>query len=168
MLEEKRVELATQANKLRNGLWKIDDCRQKVETMSVELEEAQVLVSEFQQQCDEYLIIIINQRKDVDEQQVILLSYLLFSVIQFYNLFIQKEVTKKSIKIGEEEIQCKKLAEIAQADLDEAMPALEEAIRALDSLNKKDISEMKSYGKPPVKVEMVMEAVMILKGVWMF
>lgn len=45
------------------------------------------------------------------------------------------------------------------------MPALEEAVRALDSLSKKDISEMKSYGKPPVKVEMVMEAVMILKGV---
>lgn len=57
------------------------------------------------------------------------------------------------------------MADVAQADLDEAMPALEEAMRALDSLNKKDISEMKSYGKPPVKVEMVMEAVMILKGV---
>lgn len=56
---------------------------------------------------------------------------------------------------------------MAQADLDEAMPALEEAIRALDSLNKKDISEMKSYAKPPQKVEMVMEAVMILKGVKM-
>lgn len=78
---------------------------------------------------------------------------------------MQKEVTKKSIKIGEEEVQCQKLADLAQADLDEAMPALEEAIHALDSLNKKDISEMKSYGKPPVKVEMVMEAVMILKGV---
>lgn len=62
-------------------------------------------------------------------------------------------------------MQCQRLADLAQADLDEAMPALEEAIRALDSLSKKDISEMKSYGKPPVKVEMVMEAVMILKGV---
>lgn len=74
-------------------------------------------------------------------------------------------MAQKSIKIGEEEIICKKLADVAQADLDEAMPALEEAMRALDALNKKDISEMKSYGKPPVKVEMVMEAVMILKGV---
>jgi dynein heavy chain len=60
-------------------------------------------------------------------------------------------------------VQCQKLADIAQADLDEAMPALEEAIKALDSLSKKDISEMKSYGKPPQKVEMVMEAIMILK-----
>lgn len=70
MLDDKRSELAASANKLRNGLWKIDDCREKVETMSVELEEAQVKVAEFQQQCDEYLVIIVNQKKEADEQQV--------------------------------------------------------------------------------------------------
>lgn len=70
MLEEKRIEVSSQANKLRNGLWKIDDCKEKVESMSVELEEAQVKVAEFQQQCDEYLVIIIAQRKEADEQQV--------------------------------------------------------------------------------------------------
>lgn len=70
MLDQKRKEIATQANKLRNGLWKIDDCREKVESMSVELEEAQVKVAEFQLQCDEYLVIIVNQRKEADEQQV--------------------------------------------------------------------------------------------------
>lgn len=70
MLEQKRNEISTNANKLRNGLWKIDDCREKVETMSVELEEAVTKVAEFQQQCDEYLVIIVNQRKEADEQQV--------------------------------------------------------------------------------------------------
>lgn len=70
MLEAKRHDISSAANKLRNGLWKIDDCREKVEVMSVELEEAQVKVAEFQQQCDEYLVIIINQRKEADEQQV--------------------------------------------------------------------------------------------------
>ncbi|KAF5308516.1 hypothetical protein FQR65_LT06181 [Abscondita terminalis] len=119
------MEISTRANKLRNGLWKIDDCRKKVETMSLELAEAQV--------------------KEVDQQA--------------------KEMAVKSIKIGEKEVNCKRLADVAQADLDEAMPALEEAIMALDALNKKDIGEMKSYSKPPVKVEMVMEAVMILKQV---
>ncbi|KAF5308522.1 hypothetical protein FQR65_LT06187 [Abscondita terminalis] len=145
MLSQKRMEISTQANKLRNGLWKIDDCREKVETMSLELAEAQVKVEEFQAQCDEYLVVIVDQKKEVDQQA--------------------KEVAVKSIKIGEEEVNCKRLADVAQADLDEAMPALEEAIMALDALNKKDIGEMKSYSKPPVKVEMVMEAVMILKQV---
>ncbi|KAL3313635.1 Dynein heavy chain 2, axonemal [Cichlidogyrus casuarinus] len=56
------------------------------------------------------------------------------------------------------------MAELAQADLALAMPALEDAMRALESLNKKDITEIKSYGKPPTMVEIVMSAVMILRG----
>ncbi|KAK9721112.1 ATP-binding dynein motor region [Popillia japonica] len=145
MLAEKRDEISSEANKLRSGLWKIDDCRAKVETMSIELEEAKVKVLEFTQQCDEYMVIIMNQKREADEQA--------------------REVAETSVRIGEEEVVCKKLADVAQADLDLAMPALEEAIRALDALNKKDISEMKSYAKPPAKVKMVMESIMILKGV---
>lgn len=41
-------------------------------------------------------------------------------------------------------------------------------IQALDALNKKDITEVKSYAKPPQKVEMVMEAVLILLQVTLF
>jgi len=34
----------------------------------------------------------------------------------------------------------------------------------LEALNKKDITEIKSYGKPPPLVEKCLEAVMILRG----
>jgi len=34
----------------------------------------------------------------------------------------------------------------------------------LETLNKKDINEIKSYAKPPTLVEKVLEAVMILRG----
>lgn len=78
---------------------------------------------------------------------------------------LQKEVAKASIRIGEEAIECNKMAELAQADLEAAMPALQEAVNALDSLSKKDVTEMKSYVTPPQKVKMVMEAVNILLGV---
>lgn len=47
MLAEKRVELATAANKLRNGLLKIDETREKVQEMSVELEAATVQGNNF-------------------------------------------------------------------------------------------------------------------------
>ena len=70
----------------------------------------------------------------------------------------------RSEKIGEEEVKCRAIAENAQLDLDEAVPALQEAIKALESLNKKDMTEIKTYGRPPPLVEKVMEAVMILKG----
>uniref|UniRef100_A0A8C5L4X8 Dynein axonemal heavy chain 2 n=1 Tax=Jaculus jaculus TaxID=51337 RepID=A0A8C5L4X8_JACJA len=144
LLGEKRQELLDQANKLRTGLFKIDETREKVEVMSLELEDAKKKVAEFQKQCEEYLVIIVQQKREADEQQ--------------------KAVTANSEKIAVEEVKCQALADNAQKDLEEALPALEEAMRALESLNKKDIGEIKSYGRPPAQVEMVMQAVMILRG----
>eukprot|EP00079_Xenopus_tropicalis_P031840 XP_017945611.1 PREDICTED: dynein heavy chain 2, axonemal [Xenopus tropicalis] len=144
LLAEKRKELGDKATKLRNGLFKIDETREKVEKMSEQLAVARSKVAEFQKQCEEYLVIIVQQRREADEQQ--------------------KTVAAHSEKIAAEEIKCKALAENAQKDLEEALPALEEAMRALESLNKKDMTEIKSYGRPPALVETVMQAVMILRG----
>lgn len=69
LLAEKRQELLDQANKLRTGLFKIDETREKVEMMSVELEEAKKKVADFQKQCEEYLVIIVQQKREADEQQ---------------------------------------------------------------------------------------------------
>ncbi|XP_075210256.1 dynein heavy chain 2, axonemal kl-2 [Lycorma delicatula] len=145
MLASKRKELAESANKLRNGLSKIDETRVKVEEMSVELETATIQVNNMTVECDDFLVIILNQKREADDQQ--------------------KAVSARSVRIKEEEKVCQHLADIALADLQEAMPALEEAMLALEALNKKDITEIRSYGRPPARVEMVMEAVMILKGV---
>lgn len=142
MLTNKREEISSAANKLRNGLFKIDDTREKVETMSEELVVSQAKVIEFQQQCDEFIIVIENQTAEADEQK--------------------QEVATKSVVIEMEERECRVLARIAQVDLDKAMPALNDAMKALDALNQKDLTEVKSYPNPPVKVEKVMEAVMIL------
>ena len=43
-----------------------------------------------------------------------------------------------------------------QKDLDEALPEYYAAIKALDSLNKQDITEVKTFTKPPPLVELVM------------
>lgn len=143
LLAEKRKELGDAANKLVNGLEKIDDTRQKVEVMSVELEETKRQVAEYQRECDEYLVVIVQQKRDADDQQ--------------------KAVSARSEKIVIETQECEKLAADAEADLKEALPALEAATNALNSLNKNDISEIKAYTKPPDIVAMVMEAVMVLR-----
>nr|KAE8931561.1 Dynein heavy chain 6, axonemal [Phytophthora fragariae] len=52
----------------------------------------------------------------------------------------------------------------AQRDLDQALPALNAAVAALDSLDKKDITEVKGFVKPPQAVQFVMEAVCIMLG----
>ncbi|XP_050561707.1 dynein axonemal heavy chain 2 [Spodoptera frugiperda] len=142
MLGAKRIEIALQANKLRNGLGKVEETTKLVGQMSEELAEAKVQVGLYTEQCIEYMGVINVQQRNADEQQ--------------------RSVAARSKKTQEEEVQCKKLADAAMRDLASAMPALEEAIKALDALNKKDITEVKSYAKPPYKVEMVLEAVLIL------
>ena len=131
------------ANKLTSGLSKIIDTRIKVEQMSVTLEENKAKAAKFQKECEDYLVILVGQKREADEQA--------------------KSVAAFQIKIQEEEAKCLVIAEAAQKDLDEAMPALNEAMKSLDSLKKNDIAEVKAYGKPPPLVEIVMEAVMVLK-----
>lgn len=72
LLAEKRSELGGEASKLRSGLFKISDTREKVEAMSVELEEAKKQVAEFKTQCDEYLSVILQQKKEADKQQKVM------------------------------------------------------------------------------------------------
>ena len=50
----------------------------------------------------------------------------------------------------------------AQKDLDRALPALKAAVQALKGLDKKDITEMKSFANPPKAVKTVLEVVCIL------
>jgi hypothetical protein len=56
------------------------------------------------------------------------------------------------------------IQEDAQKDLDEALPALNAAVAALNSLTKGDITEVKSFAKPPPLVQTTMEAVCVLLG----
>jgi len=143
LLGEKRKELGDQISKFRNGIEKLDDSREQVEVMSEELEVKKKEVAVAQKDCEEMLVVIVKDRKVVDEQQ--------------------RSVQAESEKIGKEEAETQIIADDAQKDLDEALPALAAAEEALNALNKKDLSEIKAYAKPPSLVEMVMEAVMVLR-----
>ena len=88
---------------------------------------------------------------------------IIFDGIRPHSPSLHAPVQAKGEKIKEEETKCQAMADAANADLAEAMPMLNAAVEALDTLNKKDISELKAYGRPPQLVEMVMQAVMILK-----
>ncbi len=88
-------------------------------------------------------VVIVQQKREADDQA--------------------KSVASRAEKLGVEEAEVRVVADAAQADLDQAMPALNAAVKALEAINKKDLNEIRSYGKPPTLVEKVMEAVMVLK-----
>lgn len=86
LLDNKRKEIGDAASKLRNGLDKLIDTRQKVEAMTVDLEETKGQLAIFQKQCEEYLVVIVQQKRDAEEQE--------------------KSVAARSEKIAVEEARC--------------------------------------------------------------
>lgn len=52
-----------------------------------------------------------------------------------------------------------------EGDLAEAMPALEAALAALDTLKPSDITLLKSMQNPPALVKLVLESICIMKGI---
>ncbi|CAD7941177.1 unnamed protein product [Amoebophrya sp. A25] len=139
-LREKQAFVGGAADKLRNGLHKLSEARVQVEELAVELEVKSDIVARKQKECQELLIVITEKRMAADEQQ--------------------KQVEEDSARIEKEAADTKVLAEDAQRDLAKAMPAMEAALDALAKLDKKSISEVKAYAKPPEMVMKTMNAVM--------
>ena len=78
------------------------------------------------------------------------------------------EEIKASVSADAKEVRAKaaetrSLAEDAKRELDEALPALQAAVESLNGLNKSDITEIKSFAKPPPLVQMTLEVSRTLK-----
>lgn len=81
------------------------------------------------------------------------------------------EAEKKKEVVGADEAAANEAAASSQAirddcegDLAEAVPALESALSALDTLKPADITVVKSMRNPPAAIKLVLEAVCVLKG----
>jgi dynein heavy chain len=144
LLAEKSTELGSAANKLANGLAKLESAREQVATLSKELEVKKVVVAQSQKDCEDLLVQIVSERRVADEQR--------------------KQVEADSERISHEAAECKAISDDAEADLAIAMPALERAMEEVEKLDKSSVSEVKAYTKPPQLVETVLQAVMILFG----
>lgn len=78
--------------------------------------------------------------------------------------------TRQLVAIEEKECtfraeEAQRLKDSCEANLSEALPALHSALKALKSLSKKDIVEVKSMKRPPAGVRLTMEMVCLMKEV---
>ncbi|XP_060697694.1 dynein axonemal heavy chain 6 [Hemiscyllium ocellatum] len=142
MLAEKRKELISARDRVKNGLTKLLETNVLVDTMQVELSALEPIL----------------QQKSVDVNA--LMEKL--SVDHAEADQIRKIVQEDEILAKSKAAETQAIADDAQRDLDEAMPALDAANKALDSLDKADISEVRVFTKPPDLVMTVMEAICIL------
>lgn len=89
----------------------------------------------------------------------------LFRILASAKANAKKEtVVQKSMESHEAEKTIIMEKSEAQEILNQALPALLEATEALNSLNKNDITEIKSFAVPPEPVQVVTECVAILLG----
>lgn len=77
---------------------------------------------------------------------------------------VAEKVAADEAVVGKQAAETKAIADDAQRDLDRALPALESAVKALQSLTKADITEVKSFANPPKAVQTVMQAVCVMMG----
>ncbi|KAM4809142.1 dynein axonemal heavy chain 6 [Rhinophrynus dorsalis] len=142
MLGEKRKQLVSARDRVKNGLSKLLETNVLVDKMKIELSALEPVLK--QKSVD---VEALMEKLSVDQE----------NADQVRRIVKEDEAIAK---VKAEETQA--IADDAQRDLDEAMPALEAANKALDSLDKADISEIRVFTKPPDLVMTVMEAISIL------
>ncbi|XP_038615472.1 dynein heavy chain 6, axonemal [Tachyglossus aculeatus] len=142
MLGEKRKQLVTARDRVKNGLTKLLETNVLVDKMKLDLSALEPVLK--QKSID---VESLMEKLAVDQE----------SADQVRRVVQEDEAVAK---VKAEETQA--IADDAQRDLDEALPALEAANKALDSLDKADISEIRVFTKPPDLVMTVMEAISIL------
>ncbi|XP_013408536.1 dynein heavy chain 6, axonemal [Lingula anatina] len=144
MLGEKKKQLVTARDRVKNGLIKILETNELVDKMQVELVALEPELKKKSVETDALMERLVVDQEKADAVRKVVME------------------DEAVAKVKAEET--KAIADDAQKDLDEALPALSAATKALDALDKNDISEVRVFTKPPELVQTVMEAVCILLG----
>ncbi|KAB0403143.1 hypothetical protein E2I00_012479 [Balaenoptera physalus] len=142
MLSEKRKQLVSACERVKNGLTKLLETNVLVDKMKLDLSALEPVLLTKSQDVEALMDKLAVDQENADQVRSI----------------VQED--EAIAKVKAEETQA--IADDAQRDLEEALPALEAANKALDSLDKADISEIRVFTKPPDMVMTVMEAISIL------
>ncbi|XP_047189968.1 dynein axonemal heavy chain 6 isoform X2 [Scophthalmus maximus] len=129
-------------DRVKNGLTKLLETNELVDTMKVDLSALEPVLKQKSIDVDALMEKLAVDQESADEVRKV----------------VKEDEALALVKA--EDTQA--IAADAQKDLDEALPALEGANQALNSLDKADISEIKVFTKPPDLVMTVMEAICIL------
>ncbi|XP_023680034.2 dynein axonemal heavy chain 11 isoform X2 [Paramormyrops kingsleyae] len=142
LLGKKREELACRMERVVNGLQKLQTTTSQVDNLKAKLSSQEVELNSKNQDAEALIgkigyqtEIVSNKRETVDEEE--------------------RKVTAMQAEVSLKRKDC-------ETELAKAEPSLEAASAALDTLNKVNLTELKSFPNPPAAVSNVMGAVMVL------
>ncbi|KAJ3039942.1 Dynein heavy chain 10, axonemal [Rhizophlyctis rosea] len=145
LLAENRDSNAKSCTRLESGLNKLEESSKQLDVLNEQLAEQNIAVKNKTEACNKLLEIITANTKQAEEKKEI--------------------AEKKEAELDAQNVQIAKDKEEAEVALQEALPALEEARRALDNLSAAEITEIRSFAKPPKEVQKVCECICVLKNI---
>nr|DBA34563.1 TPA: hypothetical protein GDO54_002113 [Pyxicephalus adspersus] len=145
LLEKKRLEVVKMKQRYEVGLQKLESAASQVATMQSELEALQPQLKIASKEVDEMMVVIEKESIEVAKTE--------------------KIVKADEAVANEQAMAAKAIKDECDNELAQALPILESALAALDTLTPQDITVVKSMKSPPAGVKLVMEAICILKGV---
>ena len=142
LLEQRRNTLQQARRRLTTGVSRLEDTASMVATLEAELQALAPQLDKAEVEMKALLQELNKEKRAADQQQV--------------RVEAEEAIVKRQMQ------EVAEVREEAQRELDVAMPGLERAVKALDALDKKDITEIKAFTNPPQGVQVVLEAVSIL------
>ena len=143
MLEDKRGEVLGLRNRYQNGLIQLNTAASSVAQMQVELNELKPVLIKTTAETEEIIHVVARESVEVEKKSVVVKA--------------DEEAANKKAAAA------KAIKDECEAELSQAIPALEAAISALDTLKPADITLVKSMKNPPGAVKTVIEAICIMK-----
>uniref|UniRef100_G1NVC6 Dynein axonemal heavy chain 10 n=1 Tax=Myotis lucifugus TaxID=59463 RepID=G1NVC6_MYOLU len=144
LLDEKTQNNIAQCKRLEGGLDKLKEASIQLDELNRKLAEQKIVLAEKSAACETLLDEIVTNTATAEEKK--------------------KLAEEKAIDIEEQnKIIAVEKAE-AETALAEVMPILEAAKLELQKLDKSDVTEIRSFAKPPKQVQTVCECILIMKG----
>ena len=146
LLARKRKEVGGLRSRYDNGLKQLNTAGDAVVLMQEELTALKPALIKAKGEAEEMQVTIDKEVKEVIEPK-------------------KAVCEKEEAEVGLVAAKANAMKEECEADLAEAIPALNSAVSALDTLKKADIDLVKTMGNPPAGVKLTLEAVCVMKDV---
>uniref|UniRef100_A0A8D2LCC4 Dynein axonemal heavy chain 10 n=1 Tax=Varanus komodoensis TaxID=61221 RepID=A0A8D2LCC4_VARKO len=144
LLEEKNLFILAQCKRLEGGLDKLKEATVQLDELNLKLAEQRIVLAEKSAACEALLQEIATNTAIAEEKK--------------------KLAVEKAIEIEEQNKIIAVEKREAETALAEAMPILEAAKLELQKLDKSDVTEIRSFAKPPKQVQTVCECILIMRG----
>ncbi|XP_075225795.1 dynein beta chain, ciliary-like [Lycorma delicatula] len=142
LLKTTAAEVIAKTKRLQVGLKRLVGTSEQVDGLKKQLAAQEKIIAEKTSAATMLIKIVAKEQDKVTKEKI----------------FVAEE--ERKVRVMEEDIMVKQ--KVCEEDLVQAEPALAAANEALNTLNKNNLTELKSFGSPPAAVVNVTEAVMVL------